>query len=199
VIDTQLPGVMIDNGLQYSPRMVTVKFFNKPKRKNEGSTAKKVNAKITYYDNKLKPVLLNIVGQWDIKPEWESPNRESGIAIPLSIESSGLSEIDFEPSQDKKHTLILAFWHVTDRYMYAVSSESFRYKNLRNPRYELKGTDFYIQIVLHPAYSDGIERWFLLSHDPLSGGLKIKSVTNRQVNNVKKIQEIKKKERPKER
>jgi len=183
VINTQLPGVLVDNGLEYSPRMVMVSFFNKLRQKHESLIAKKVHAEITYYDSNFQPILSNLRGQWDIKPKWEATSH-TGI-IKQSVSGQGFSEVDFEPSRDKVHTIILAFWHVTDRYMYAVGSESFQYKNLRNPALELIGKEFYIQVNLCPAYSDNIERWFLLSHNEY-GYLQVNQLTVRDANVVKR-------------
>lgn len=164
ILSGQLPGRLVDKGVQYRPYVVLANFYNKPSKIIEDSTAKKVHADVAYHGADMNNV-LGVRGQWAIEGEWKSSSRDHyARRIKRDLQPlHGLSEVDFRPDSESQ-SIYLAIRHYGEAITYAISSESFDYEYLQHPLYVLKEQRYYIHVVLRPENAKGIERWYVLSN-----------------------------------
>lgn len=150
-------------------RVVPLNFFhiklaNNPSVRTEQATARKVFAKLTYYNEAGRKLLGPIIGRWGDtdQPGTRSPFTPTRDLQAVEIESSGLPrELD------------LALRHPQTNSIYAFNNDSYFVEDWRKPDFIINEATIYIQVELSGENADDTELWMLLENSTDSQNIRL--------------------------
>lgn len=126
---TVAPGVLLKRAKSHAPRyFVHLRIRNETKHRGKNSTAKRVFAKLTFYNFDFSEELMpqDIYGRW-----------AESIEPPMVLDKDSLKYIDILPSDEK--TLDVATRYYIHNDWYAVSTESYTADQFENSMNLIKG------------------------------------------------------------
>ena len=123
-----------------------VRFVNKPSTPAQRIEAKKVMAKIKFYDVNGS-LVLEMDGRWD---DTDQPST-----VPPGKSRNYLLPIDF--AIDQEHNLDLAYWDQSSKEFVAWNNDSCDYPLGKKPGHVLKGNSFKVEVRL---VSTDVDRTF---------------------------------------
>lgn len=137
--------------------------------RNESPDVSALNtwAQVTYRDtarvDELQEDILSIFPMWENEGVVGSGLSDTGDARVVELEPNGIWR-----------TIVLAIKYPFDEVCYAYNHESYRYNDLRNPSYKLKGKKFEIEVVLNGKGIEGENFFFELTNLGKREGLVLK-------------------------
>lgn len=150
-----------------TPFFAHIIFCNNPRVRSIETTAKSINAKITFFDDEEKQVLGPIFGRWEGTPQ--------PATLPPFAPIRDLLKIDLEPTGLPRE-LDIALKYPDDEFCYAFNNKScISSRDWRMPAFMLKGHSFYIKVRLVGIPMLDETWWFKLSNLGKGDGLKIET------------------------